>query len=367
MTTPQRSAPPAKAEAAAPPATPQSPPPPAPAPSTNGRAKGRLQFEKATPQKSHLKVTVYAKQGAGKTRWALLAAEVLQRGSPKRIAMLATERGYDFYLLRVAERVWHPEPFDFDVVYSPAMSDALDVLRHFDTDTYGTLVIDQASTLWQSAIAAYRKADGPIPMHLWDRIKAPWYEMMHILKNLSCHVILLGREGAVFGKDQADGEMIQVGTKFRGEGEVGYELDFNLRLVAQHDGAGGFEYWGWFEKDRSGLLGGKAIPNPGGDLVQPLLSLLGNTAAYVPSQEETAVKDQRLTTDEEEKKRDAEEKLGVLFAEWTSALTASGSIDTLRETWKDLNQGALPAFNPAQRKALEKTKDVRKAELLKGI
>src|SRR3989304_2700734 len=192
-----------------------------------------MNFQKAKPQQSKDKIGLYGKQGSGKTASALLLAEGLAKAEGKRIAFIDTEHGTDFYALSVPQRSWHPAAFDFDAIYSRSLADALEAVKTLDTKTYGVLVLDSMSHLWEGAIAAYtgRKTSiGGIPIQAWGALKKPYKEMLGICLNLPIHLIICGRQSPVVEKDEDTGEIGIVGTKMKAEGETPYEPHILVRI-----------------------------------------------------------------------------------------------------------------------------------------
>src|SRR5262249_40017278 len=132
-------------------------------------------FTKPRALKAALKIALYGPAGSGKTFSALLVAEGLARHTGKRIAYIDTEFGTAFYGQHVAERAVHPEAFDFDVLYTKSITDVLGAVRGLDLATYGVVVIDSISHVWDAAIGAYagkKTRAGTIPLHAWSTIKA---------------------------------------------------------------------------------------------------------------------------------------------------------------------------------------------------
>jgi hypothetical protein len=84
----------------------------------------------------------------------LLIAERLARHAGKRIAYIDTEYGTTFYVQDVPQQTIHPQAFDFEVLYTKAITQALDAVRGLDPG-FGVLVIDSISHLWDSCKAAY--------------------------------------------------------------------------------------------------------------------------------------------------------------------------------------------------------------------
>src|SRR6516164_9801288 len=99
-------------------------------------------FQKPQAQKAALKMALYGPAGSGKTFTALLLAEGLANHTGKRVAYVDTEYGTAFYGQHVPERATHPQAFDFDVLYTRSITQALDAVRGLDPRAYGVLVID---------------------------------------------------------------------------------------------------------------------------------------------------------------------------------------------------------------------------------
>ena len=130
-------------------------------------------FQKPQARKAALKMALYGPAGSGKTFTALLLAEGLARHTTKRVAFVDTEQGTNFYTQEVAQRQVHPQPFDIDILISRSLTEVLAAVRGLDHNTYGVLVIDSISHLWDAAIAAYtgkRTKAGTVPLHAWATI-----------------------------------------------------------------------------------------------------------------------------------------------------------------------------------------------------
>jgi hypothetical protein len=178
-------------------------------------------FAKPTSLKSALKLALYGPAGSGKTFTALLLAEGLARSANRRVAVLDTEQGTAFYSQAVPRRAAHPEAFDFDVLHTRSITEALAALHDLSPSAYGVVVIDSISHLWDAARNAYSgrlTKHGGIPLHAWATIKRPYREMVNLLLSLPVHVIICGRQGVDYGEDEGTGELKQVGFKLRAEG-----------------------------------------------------------------------------------------------------------------------------------------------------
>ncbi len=253
-------------------------------------------FQKAVTEQAFLKAGIYGAAGSGKTFTALLIAEGLARLAGKRVAMIQTERGADFYCTAVPARNVHPEAFDFDVVHTKSITDALAECRGLDTQVHGVLIVDSLTHLWEACKAAYKgrltKA-GTIPFQAWGRIKQPWKDLVTWALNAPLHVLLCGRQGNEYAEDDDSGELKNIGFKMRAEGETPYEPHILIRLESQRDGPKGpLVPVAHVEKDRTGMLMGKPIAWPSFDnLARPLLGLLGGTQAQLQTDAEVSQHD----------------------------------------------------------------------------
>ena len=104
-------------------------------------------FRKAKAEQAALKMGIYGPPGSGKTFTSLLIAEGIAKLQGKRVAMVDTERGSDFYCQSVPTRQVHPEAFDFDALYTRSITETLAAIRGLSTDEYGIVVINRKSVV----------------------------------------------------------------------------------------------------------------------------------------------------------------------------------------------------------------------------
>jgi hypothetical protein len=286
-------------------------------------------FQKPQALKAALKMAFYGPAGSGKTFTALLVSEGLALHTGKRIAFCDTEYGTAFYGQQVAQRAVHPQAFDFDVLYTKSITEALDAVRKLDPAVHGVLVIDSISHLWDACRNAFKgkltKA-GTIPLHAWTGIKKPYKNLMHFLLSSPLHVLICGRQGNDFAEDDESGEMKNLGYKMRAEGETAYEPDVLVRLEAHKPSKKGLAIpVAHVEKDRTGVLAGQSIPWPTFDnLAGPLLGLLGSTQASAPSDDEVGVQDaEALARQEWERTRRSAELTGEYTERFALAETVA--------------------------------------------
>jgi KaiC/GvpD/RAD55 family RecA-like ATPase len=139
-------------------------------------------FRKATPEQAALKMALYGPPGSGKTFTTLLVAEGLANLLGKKVALVDTERGSDFYCQSVPSRLVHPEAFVFDALYTRSLTEVLTECKRLKPEEYGVVIIDSITHLWESAKAAYSGKTtkvGSIPLHAWAKIKAPYKDLMN--------------------------------------------------------------------------------------------------------------------------------------------------------------------------------------------
>jgi hypothetical protein len=318
-------------------------------------------FRKAAAQQAAIKMGFYGPPGSGKTLTSLLLAEGLAGLRGKRVAMIDTEHGSDFYCQAVPSRAVHPEAFDFDCLYSRSITEALDSLRTLDLDTYGVVIIDSITHLWAAAIEAYggrQTSAGTIPFRAWAKIKKPYKDLMAWLLSTPLHVIICGRQGVEYATDEETEELKAIGYKMRAEGETAYEPHILIRLEALKPKKSSelAQIAAYVEKDRTGVLGGRIVINPDyASLCKPLLPLLGDKQAAVESTDETARRDAEVLAEQDAKrgeqsaqllkeqlarmelcKTDSELKaLGLTITPQLKAKMTTADVATLRENYLD--------------------------------
>ena len=254
-------------------------------------------FRKAKAEQAALKMGIYGPPGSGKTFTSLLLAEGLAATSKKRIAYVDTEHGTDFYCKAVPTRAVHPEAFDFDAIYTRALTEIAQSVKELKPEEYGVIVLDSVTHLWEAARAAYNgrtTSAGTIPMQAWGKIKKPYKDLIAYLLSSPMHVIMCGRQGTEYATDEETEELKAVGLKMKAEGETPYEPHILIRMEAikprkTNETATVIAY---AEKDRTGVLSGRSFANPTFEtLCKPLMGLLGETQAQVQTEDAAAAVD----------------------------------------------------------------------------
>jgi hypothetical protein len=220
----------------------------------------------------------------------------LAKVTGKRVAMIDTEHGSDFYCQDVKARRVHPDGFDFDAIYTRSITEVETAVKTLNGE-YGVIIIDSITHIWQSAMDAYAgkktKID-TIPMQAWGKIKKPYKAIMSGLLSSSAHAIICGRQATEYETDEETDQLKAIGLKMRAEGETAYEPHILIRMESIKPKKTNeiADIIAYIEKDRTGVLAGRSFVNPNFDsLCKPLLGLLGAEQAQIPTGDETAATD----------------------------------------------------------------------------
>jgi len=194
-------------------------------------------------------------------------------------------------------------------------------IKGIDTNTYGQLIVDSITHMWEAAMAAFGgrlTSIGTIPVTAWGKIKKPYKELMNYSMASPLHFIICGREGTLYETDENTEELKAVGKKMKAEGETPYEPHILLRMEAprpkKRDEVA--DIVAFAEKDRTGVLSGRMFVNPTFDtLIARILPLLGVSQAQMSSGEESALLDaETLAQQDAERATFSADKLKELSA-----------------------------------------------------
>ena len=305
-------------------------------------------FRKAKAEQAAIKMGIYGPPGSGKTFTTLLLAEGLAKASGKRIAYVDTERGTDFYC-KAAPRPVHPEPFDFDALYTKSITEIMSSVRSLSPDEYGVIVIDSITHVWESCIAAYnggKTSAGTIPMHAWGRIKKPYKDLMSFLLSSPMHVVMCGRQGVEYATNEDTDELKAVGYKMKAEGETPYEPHILIRMEAIKPKRSNelATIVAYAEKDRTGVLAGRSIIAPDYDsLCAPLLQLLGGTQAHIATTDENAAKDSEALADQA---RQRAETSADMLKKFSARIDLSDDVSALKVIGKEITPAVKSQMTP---------------------
>lgn len=307
-------------------------------------------FRKAKAEQAAIKLGLYGPPGSGKTFTALLIGEGLAALTKKRIAYIDTEHGTDFYCQAVPTRAVHPAAFDFDALYTRSLVETLKACQSLEPKDYGVVVLDSVTHLWEAAIAAYggrTTSIGTIPMHAWGKIKKPYKDLMNWLLSTPMHIIICGRQKTVFETDEETEELKAIGVTMRAEGETPYEPHILIRMESIRPKKTNevAEIVAFAEKDRTGVLQGRSFINPTFDSIcKPLLGLLGDKQAQMPTSDETANVDaEALAQQEQDRSKESAELLDKFSARLTLAEDQAAVKAIGKEITTQLKAKMIPA------------------------
>ena len=307
-------------------------------------------FKKAHGQQAALKIGLYGPPGSGKTFTSLLMAEGLAALSGKRIAFVDTENGTHFYSMAVPHRTVHPEAFDFDAMYTRSITEVIAAFNGLNPAEYGVIVLDSITHLWEATMAAYRgpkTRDGGIPINAWGRIKKPYKDLMSGLLSSPMHVLICGRQGLIYEKNEETGESAVVGVKMKAEGETPYEPHILIRMEAPRPGKTNevATIYAYAEKDRTGVLAGRSFANPTfATLCGPIMGLLGGTQARMTTEDEAAAVDaEAMERDERDKATASAETLRTFSAR----IELAADVVALKGIGKEITPKLKATMQPA--------------------
>lgn len=321
-------------------------------------------FTKAKAKREYMKAGLYGKTGSGKTLTSLLIAEELAKIEGKRIAYIDTEKSTALYVRDVPERLVHPKAFDFDILETKSIFEALEAVESINPEETGVLVVDSITALWDAAKATYNgkmTSKGGIPIQAWGAIKKPYKRLISLLMDGKYHAFVCGREGVDMTNDD-DGDPVVVGAKMKSESETPFEFHLLMRMVPEREENGAHRIRVFFEKDRSGILTGKTMDWPNFQTVEPAVRILmaSESSAVLGTPEDVAARDAAAA----ELKREAEEAERVaLYTQIRNAINGAPDLDALKSAWS-LVSGKKGKLGEDSMESLEAAKDAKKLELL---
>ena len=203
-------------------------------------------FQKASNNIAYLKEGIFGLQGTGKTYTAVKQAIFLWKYleklglKPGPVAMFDTENGSAF-----AEPEFRRHNVPFYVFRGRAFAKLIEGTNEVIHKGFSILIVDSATHVWQDIVDSYilkkQKRTGSkyrprLAMHDWGPIKAEWAQFPNLVVNAPIHMFVLGRAGFEYDTvENEDGgyDSIKVGTKFKAEGEFGFEpsLVFEMTRV----------------------------------------------------------------------------------------------------------------------------------------
>lgn len=305
-------------------------------------------FSKAVSEQKYLKIAMYGKAGSGKSFTALLLGEALAKREGKRMAYVDTEHGTDFYTMDVPTRQYHPKGFDFDANYSRALGTVVKDLKGLVAADTGVIVVDSMTHLWRAAVDSWqgRRTNGKLPIYAWGPIKQRYGELLEFLINCPMHMILLGRLGLDYDKDE-DGQDGVVGYKMKAEAETGHETHMLIRMesIGSTTKKENPEILAYVEKDRTGVLHGKTIVMPSfATLAEPTVHLLtAPKQAQIQTSASASAEDADTYTDQEYDKDIASRKTLAEYSMKLEECKTKEEVQALGKEIKTASDGMIPA------------------------
>jgi len=198
-------------------------------------------LQEAIIEQAAAKIGIFGPQGSGKSLTAFLIlvglSKVFHNNAP--IAMMDTENGSD-YLVEIAKA----EGVPFKRFKSRAFKDMRTGLTEAEEAGCCGYLVDSYTHPWTEVNEALRKKKGvkKLQMHHLDELKTVWRTWTDMMLNSNLHVIVSGRLGYVWDKEEDEEgmktELVKLGTKMKSENEAGYEPSLLVELEGiQDDGA----------------------------------------------------------------------------------------------------------------------------------
>jgi hypothetical protein len=190
-------------------------------------------LKKAVVEQSAAKVGIFGLQGSGKTTTSALLAlglsKTFHKGAP--VAFLDTENGSD-YLVPIFEA----EGVELLVVKSRSFSDMKSALREAEEAGCCAYLVDSYSHTWIELNDSLKKRLNVTKLEFrhMDQLKSIWRTWTDAMLNSPLHVILSGRLGYVWDKEENEngqkGDLVKLGTKMKSESEAGYEPSLLIEM-----------------------------------------------------------------------------------------------------------------------------------------
>lgn len=182
----------------------------------------------AVIEQAAAKVGIYGAQGSGKTTTGALCciglSKTYHQNAP--VAFLDTENGSD-YLIPIFEA----EGVPLLVVKSRAFKDMRQALTEAEAAGCCAYLVDSYTHPWQELCDSFKAKSrrNKLEFHHMDQLKGLWRQWTDQFLNSKLHIILNGRLGYEWGKDE-EGELVKLGSKMKSESEAGYEPSLLIEM-----------------------------------------------------------------------------------------------------------------------------------------
>jgi hypothetical protein len=192
----------------------------------------------ATVEQAAAKVGIFGPQGSGKTTTSALLAiglsKMFHNSAP--VAFMDTENGSD-YLVPIFEI----EQVPLLVIKSRAFTDMKAVLVEAREKGCCVDLVDSYTHPWRELNDSLktRLKVKELQFRHMDELKGLWQSWTDLMLNSPLHVIVSGRLGYVWDKEEDEEtgkkELVKLGTKMKSENEAGYEPSLLIEMEATQD------------------------------------------------------------------------------------------------------------------------------------
>lgn len=220
-------------------------------------------LQKARPEMAFLKMGIYGECGSGKSFTSTQVAIGLHKHirSDKSIGFLDTETGSDF-----VRPIFNNEKIELVVAKTRAFKDVLTVIDEAEKSC-SILIIDSITHIWNEMTDSYCKKHNisRVTLNHWQPVKRIWKDYTDRYINSELHIIMAGRSADKWQHvedEEGAKELQKVGTKMRGETQIGYEPSILIEMEQFRQSAEIGRGWinrAWVIKDRWNLLNHKSF------------------------------------------------------------------------------------------------------------
>ena len=191
-------------------------------------------LKKATIEQSAAKVGLFGGQGSGKTLTSAFLALGLSKTYHKNapVAFMDTENGSDYLV-----PIFDLEGVELKNFKSRAFKDMRTGLREAEEAGCCAYLVDSYTHPWLELTDTFKKKSKRNRLEFvhMDALKSMWRGWTDQMLNSPVHVIVSGRLGFVWDKEEDDpdgtkGDLIKLGTKMKSESEAGYEPSLLIEM-----------------------------------------------------------------------------------------------------------------------------------------
>ena len=232
-----------------------------------------MSFKKIENKQSFLKAVIYGESGTGKTTLAEKIAIELAKQNGKKVYVLDSEGGIDFFANNFANE--GIECFVSDEEITKDFDTFTNELKIAIQDNPSVIIIDSITDFGELCNQKYvytKPATQQIAS--WGEAKRQWNtKVINVLKDAMCHVIVLGRETSGIKMEKGNDGKLGIShtndTKIKSGLEIDYQLNLliNMERVVNKDNTQ--VRIASILKDRANQIDGMQFTNPTFKDIQP--------------------------------------------------------------------------------------------------